>query len=84
MFLFFSILDPTFFQYELFQNYSVAHLYIAIASMWLLVVLAFDLKAILMGKRVTDAKAGTEENFPLKNLFVILMVGYLVLEVTSI
>lgn len=52
--------------------------------MWLLVVLAFDLKAILMGKRVTDAKAGTEENFPLKNLFVILMVGYLVLEVTSI
>lgn len=57
----------------------MAHLYIAFASIWLLIVLALNFRSVLMGKRVTDAKAGTEESFPLKNLFVILMVGYLVL-----
>jgi hypothetical protein len=43
-----------------------------------------DLKDIIQGKRITDGKNNAEEDLPLKNLFVIFMLGYVVLEITSI
>ena len=43
-----------------------------------------DIYTVLTGKRVTDGKTGTEEHMPLKNIFVIFMIGYLILEITSI
>lgn len=69
---------------EVFNSISIAHIYIGVASLWLLVFVLHDLYTIVMGKRVTDVKSSSEEHLPLKNLFVIFMLGYLVLEVTSI
>ena len=51
---------------------------------WLLGFVLNDIYTVIMGKRVTDAKSGSEEHMPVKNLFAIFMIGYLVLEITSI
>ena len=61
------------------EGVSIAHIYVGAASLWLLFFVLHDLYTIVIGKRITDAKSSTEEHLPLKNLFVILMLGYLVL-----
>jgi hypothetical protein len=57
---------------------------VALAIIWLICHLAFDVANIVRGKRVTDLKLGVEEEFPIKNVFAIVMLGYIVMEITSI
>ena len=63
---------------------AVYHLVVVAATIWLVIFLAIDARLIMKGKRVTDYKTGTEEPVPFKNLFVVVMLGYIVMEVTSI
>lgn len=63
---------------------NIGHLYIAGAAIWLAIFVVLDLKAIIEGKRVTDVKNGGEEEYPLKNLFTVFMVGYITMEMTSV
>ncbi len=63
---------------------NVAQLYIAAAVVWLCIFLFMDIRTIIQGKRVTDAKSGLEEEYPLKNLFAVFMLGYVTMEMTSI
>jgi hypothetical protein len=62
----------------------IYQLYIGLAALWLVVFVLMDVKAVVEGKRVTDLKASSEEEYPLKNLFVVFMLGYATMEMTSI
>lgn len=62
----------------------VYQVYIALAAVWLAIFVLMDIKTVIQGKRVTDLKASTEEEYPLKNLFSVFMVGYATMEMTSI
>lgn len=66
------------------EGVTVCQAYIALAAVWLGVFVLLDIKTIVQGKRVTDLKASTEEEYPLKNLFSVFMVGYATMEMTSI
>ena len=46
--------------------------------------LIIDIKHILSGKRVVDGKTGNQEEYPLKNIFVIFLIGYVIMEITAI
>ena len=74
---------PPFFQLQI-GPVCVYQIYLAIATLWLFYLLFQDFIAVVQGKRLTDASSGTEESRPLKNLFVVFLLGYLVLEMTSI
>lgn len=69
---------------ELFSGVNIGHLYIGGAAVWLMIFVLLDLKTIVQGKRVTDVKSGGEEEYPLKNLFSVFMVGYITMEMTSV
>jgi hypothetical protein len=69
---------------ELVGGIKFYQLYIGAAAIWLIVFVLLDLQSIIQGKRVTDLKSGTEEEYPLKNLFSVFMIGYATMEMTSI
>lgn len=75
---------PEFFKVELFGGVNIGNLYIGGAAIWLVIFVLLDLKEIVQGKRVTDVKNGGEEEYPLKNLFTVFMVGYITMEMTSV
>jgi hypothetical protein len=76
--------NPSFFRAEIASGTTIGQVYIGLAALWLCVFVLLDIKTIVQGKRVTDLKASTEEEYPLKNLFSIFMVGYATMEMTSI
>ena len=78
------VFKPDLFRTEIASGLFFYHIYIGLAAIWLAAFVIHDIYTVLMGKRVTDGKTGTEEHMPLKNIFVIFMIGYLILEITSI
>lgn len=63
---------------------TVAYVYIGLAAIWLIVLTGLSVRRIVKGTRITDAKSGTEEHYPIKNTFILFMIGYLTLEISSV
>ncbi len=79
-----GVFYPSFFQVQITEDIAIYQIFIGLAAFWLIPTTTRSISHVLKGKRITDAKAGTEEHYPIKNIFVLFMMGYLVLEISSI
>lgn len=69
---------PSLFSLQIFESgVYIYQIYLTALTVWLIIFLILDFKSIITGKRVTDMKSGLEEEYPLKNIFCVFMIGYL-------